>query len=201
MESIHPDHPMRQVQQRHLQIELSNPRFHLRLEKNIVAAITTRVEAIEGTNPFINRHEFMVCRMFHPTNGRNNFEDLTCNDIIERKHSTVELETKTDKTGLQRLSSTYAAPSNALPDEIIVVRMLRREMELRKRDDNQHAVGLDGQNSVEINRQIQLQVVREFGFPDDYIRVIQCARFLYPRNPLMKSIQTTLSLIEVKVDI
>ena len=57
----------------------------------------------------------------------------------------------------------------SLPDEDVVVKMLRREMELRKRSDNQYAIGLDGQNSVEINRQIQLQVVREFGFSDMYI--------------------------------
>ena len=61
-------------------------------------------------------------------------------------------------------------------------------MELRKRSDNQYAIGLDGQNSVEINRQIQLQVVREFGFSDMYISVIQSAKFLYPNNPLMKTI-------------
>jgi hypothetical protein len=101
---------------------------------------------------------YMVCRMFHESNGRNNFEELSVD------------------------------PKGSVPPEAVVVRMLRREQELRGAEDYQHCVGLAQQDSVEVNRQIQLQVVREAGLPDTAIEFIRAARSLYPNNSLMREI-------------
>ena len=107
----------------------------MRLEKNVVAAITAREEGIESQHPLLNRREFMVCRMFHPTNGRNNFEDTTCSDMLECKLNPVEMETKMVTPNLQRRSLNLSHLVLHCQRNV-VVKMLERGAELRKRDDN-----------------------------------------------------------------
>merc|ERR1719401_1276424 len=58
--------------------------------------------------------DFMFCRMFHPTNGRNNFENLQV---------------------------SWKGP---LPEAITVARMLEREKGLRLQDENQDAYACKG---------------------------------------------------------
>ena len=36
----------------------------------------------------------MVCRMFHPTNGRNNFDGLICTDLNKCTYGVEEMEEK-----------------------------------------------------------------------------------------------------------
>lgn len=62
--------------------------------------------------------EMMVCRMFHPTNGRNNFEHLP---ILWK---------------------------GILPEAATVARMLAREKELRLRDENQEAYACPGPSTA-----------------------------------------------------
>jgi len=107
------------------------------------------------------RDSYGGCRMFHPTNGRNNF-------VAE---STV--------------SSTVMKD---LPSPEAVKDLLRREKTLRLDPLTQVTYAMKGQCSTEVTNQLQLRAVREAGLPDEAVEIIRSAQYLYPEDEDMKTI-------------
>ena len=117
-------------------------------------------EAERHRRRMINR-EMKCCRMFHPTNGRDNF-------VAE---STV--------------SPAIAAD---LPSADTVKELLRSEKTLRLDPITQVAYALPMQKSTELTNQLQLRIVREAGLPDEAVELIRSAQYLYPEDEDMKEI-------------
>ena len=99
--------------------------------------------------------------MFHPTNGRNNFQ----------AESTV---------------SPTLLPD--LPSPEVVKELLRREKTLRLDPLTQVVYAMTGQNGPELTNQLQLRIVREAGLPDEAVELIRSAQYLYPEDEDMKEI-------------
>ncbi len=160
-----PEHEMRPILNRADQIRKNNnPRFRLRVTDDVAKLIVETKKKAEEKRRLQSRmlemrmsSSSMLLRMFHESNGRNNFDEL-------------------------------AFTLQQVPPEAVVVRMLRREQQLRGAADYQNCVRIPSQNCVEVNRQIQLQVVREEGLSDESVEVIRSARALYPENSLMRTI-------------
>lgn len=112
------------------------------------------------------RMSSMVCRMFHPTNGRRNFDEHACDESVRNS----------------------LAANGVKPSAREVKDLLRTEKLLRLDPLTQIVYALPGQLSTEVTNQLQLRVVREAGLPDEAVNLIRSAQYLFPDDNDMKNI-------------
>lgn len=116
----------------------------------------------------------MVSRMFHPVNGRFNFRDLV--------HGDDDGDTNNPENAsyyVKKLADSHIRPS---PETMIA--MLQTEERLRLNPDTQRKYADRSINSIELTTQIQIQVVREFGYDDSYVRLLRSAAHDYSREEI-----------------
>jgi hypothetical protein len=106
------------------------------------------------------RH-WMMCgvHMFHPVNGRRGF------DLVPPPPN-----------------------SDQKPPLETMIKMLHREEELRLSDPIQKRFADPSVDTIHVAADVQLQVVREFGFNDDMVDMIRAAPALYPTCPEVRRI-------------
>lgn len=113
-----------------------------------------------------------VMRMFHPVNGRFNYDpiDVSCDyrELMDEDPEAVN----------------YAVPPLHLfhfktkPSADVMIAMLNLEQQLRLSPEVQQLYA-GTMDPLFVTTQVQLQVVRQFGFPDSFVRFIRGARSLY----------------------
>lgn len=133
-------------------------RFRVRLRPRIEREVSRLLD--DKRERLLHAREFMVCRMFHPTNGRDNFGPSPLKD----------------------------ADLTQLPPPHVMEAMLREESRLRLLPEIQEAYAMAAQRSTEVTNQLQLKVVREAGLPDSAVHLLRGASRLYPDNPAMREI-------------
>ena len=127
----------------------------------------------------------MMMRMFHPVNGRLNFLELavavsdspqvavidaSCFDPLDFVHRNCAVPV---------LAADFTKPPSA-----IMAAMLAREQQLRLSPETQALYADPSVDSIAVTSQLQVQVVREFGFPDSYVQLLRGAAYLYTREEL-----------------
>jgi hypothetical protein len=168
----------RLIRQRFLTTD--EPRFRLRVygtaAREIVSEGRARKRKIEAQRQrdfeqqqmlMMQRSSMMCCRMFHPTNGRSNFDKHTCDESVRK--------------GL-------AAKHVDMPSADVVKHLLRTEKLLRLDPLTQIEYALPGQQSTELTNQLQLRIVRQAGLPDEAVNLIRSAQHLFPDDEDMKNI-------------
>jgi len=69
-----------------------------------------------------------------------------------------------------------------------MIKMLRREEELRLSEEVQKQFSDPATDTIHVAANVQLQVVREFGFNEDMVEMIRAAPALYPTCPEVRRI-------------
>ena len=135
--------------------------------------------------------------MFHKINGRNNFSVVDINDdakVLLRTASEMNLPFETKETCTEndcfRVGKVdYEVPplpqDYVLPPSEVMIRMLAREEYLRLCPETQRAYAdLFMNSAMKLTTLIQVAVVREFGYPSSYVRLLRSAMHLYPREEI-----------------
>lgn len=124
----------------------------------------------------------MMMRMFHPVNGRCNFETVAL---------TTEAEGEEEQSGTETVDYVHlscAVPPLGkdyhLPPAEVMAAMLRREEDLRLHPNTQAQYADPSVNSIALTSQLQVQTVREFGFPESHVQLLRSAERLYSREEL-----------------
>eukprot|EP01102_Stenamoeba_stenopodia_P004297 TRINITY_DN1461_c0_g1_i1.p1 TRINITY_DN1461_c0_g1~~TRINITY_DN1461_c0_g1_i1.p1 ORF type:complete len:311 (-),score=87.17 TRINITY_DN1461_c0_g1_i1:772-1704(-) len=141
--------------------------YRLALEEEKKRKAEEEVERRRMIARKFSRNE-MVCRMFHPSNGRDNFEPLPAPEDWQCFN----------RNDLAELKKT-------LPNKDVLKKMLAREDELRLSDEVQNRYRWDPM-TTKVTEDVQRQVVQEFGFDD--IRILRTAVALYRDDPEIASI-------------
>lgn len=170
--------------------------FPRQIHKEVIEKITSRRQRINEAQDIREQRERrgrmssrdeMVFRMFHPTNGRDNFDPLSplsdANEGAKRgalADSSVDEDNEDDSFAAVPLPQHYTLPSAA-----VMAQMCLREETLRLLPSTQAAYASKNYpNPLRIAHLIQLAVVREFGFPDSFVRLLRSAASLYSRQDL-----------------
>ncbi len=138
---------------------------------------------------FQRRRDFdssnMMMRMFHPVNGRLNFSELA---IAVSGNAQTAVSESSCFSPLDLVHSNCAVPVLAAdftkPSSAIMAAMLAREQQLRLSPEIQALYADPSVDSIAVTSELQVQVVREFGFPDSYVQLLRGAASLYTREDL-----------------
>lgn len=135
--------------------------------------------------------------MFHEINGRNNFSIADIDNdaqILLRTASEISLpfETKvicTDNDCFPVGKVDYEVPplpqDYVRPQPEVMSKMLAREQYLRLCPETQRAYAdVFMNNAIKLTTLIQVAVVREFGYPASYVRLLRSAMSLYSREEI-----------------
>jgi hypothetical protein len=132
-----------------------------------------------------NRSSNMMMRMFHPVNGRMNFEEMGL--VISRKCS-LEAPSESCFSPMDSIHSNCVVPvlptDFSKPPPRIMSAMLALEERLRLSPETQALYADPSIDSIAVTTDIQVQVVREFGYPDSFVQLIRAAAKLYKREEL-----------------
>lgn len=139
----------------------------------------------------------LVAYMFHEINGRNNFSIADIDNdaqILLRTASEISLpfETKvicTDNDCFPVGKVDYEVPplpqDYVRPQPEVMSKMLAREQYLRLCPETQRAYAdVFMNNAIKLTTLIQVAVVREFGYPASYVRLLRSAMSLYSREEI-----------------
>lgn len=119
----------------------------------------------------------MMCRMFHPSNGRCNFDNLSVNASY--------MLSPDDNHDAEKWELPLLPPNFVLPPPDEMAAMLHREEALRLSKQAQETYASKyGTSSLELTQLLQLQVVREYGYSDAFVRILRSAASLYSREEL-----------------
>jgi len=135
-----------------------------------------------------------TARMFHPTSGRYNFTTLpittrygpsACESGISRDSVSSSGESN-ECVELCSFAAVPFLPANySLPSPATMAAMLQTEQALRLHPHTQQIYASPNQEDPwYVAHLIQLTVVRGFGYPDSYVRLLRAAKDLYSREEL-----------------
>lgn len=122
----------------------------------------------------------MVMRMFHPVNGRLNFEVM---GLIVSDNDNVNCFAASDAIH-SNCSVPALKPTFQRPHPEVMAAMLAREQALRLSPETQSQYADLSLDHIAITTDLQIRVVREFGYPDSYVQLLRAAAQLYSRDEL-----------------
>ena len=125
----------------------------------------------------------LIMRMFHPVNGRHNFAAMgvvvSDNPVCDESGCLSPLNFVHSNCAVPELAAGFTKPP---PD--IMAAMLAREQMMRLSAETQALYADPSLDSIAITSDLQVQVVREFGFPDSFVQLLRGAANLYTREEL-----------------
>ena len=112
----------------------------------------------------------MDMRMFHPTNGRNNFQNMSLDIDCDNSDNSD--------------NSSYYVPCLTHCCHVPNVCSWTETCNLQLADTSQEVFADPTIDPIQFTTLLQIQVVREFGYPDYYVRILRAASYLYSRDEL-----------------